>query len=112
MDKKIRIPVSSFKKDPSTVKFNFLTNGKKNTGFALLYEGVYYVYRNQCQHLPVELEWEENDFLDVNNRFIVCATHGALYEPQSGLCVSGPCNGESLISMAFEVVRNNIIVTV
>ena len=80
MDKKIKIAVESFKKDPSSVKFNFLTNGEKMTGFALLFDGSYYVYKNQCQHLPVELDWEENEFFDEDNKFIVCATHGANYK--------------------------------
>ena len=112
MDKKIKIAVSSFEKDPSTVKFKFFINGEKRTGFALLFEGGYYVYKNQCQHLPVELDWEDNDFFDETNKFIVCATHGALYEPQSGHCIAGPCNGENLISMAFEVTKDNIVITV
>ena len=112
MDKKIKIAISSFKNDPSTVKFNFLINGERMTGFALLFDGSYYVYKNQCQHLAVELDWEENNFFDEDNKFIVCATHGALYQPQSGLCIAGPCNGESLISMPFEITQNNIVVIV
>jgi len=51
-------------------------------------------------------------FLMRTNKFIVCATHGALYEPQSGHCIAGPCNGENLISMAFEVTKDNIVITV
>ena len=112
MDKKIKIAVTSFKKDPSTIKFKFLMKGENMTGFALLFDGGYYVYRNQCQHLPVELDWEENDFFDVDKKFIVCATHGALYQPQSGLCVAGPCNGENLMPIPFEVTQNYIVITV
>ena len=112
MDKKIKIAVESFKKDPSSVKFNFLTNGEKMTGFALLFDGSYYVYKNQCQHLPVELDWEENEFFDKDNKFIVCATHGALYQPQSGVCVAGPCNGKNLIAMPYEIANDFIVVTV
>ena len=61
MDKKIKIAVSSFEKDPSTVKFKFVFNGEKRTGFALLFDGDYYVYNNKCHHLPVELDGEDND---------------------------------------------------
>jgi nitrite reductase/ring-hydroxylating ferredoxin subunit len=27
---------------------------------------------------------------------LVCATHGALYQPDSGLCIAGPCRGARL----------------
>ena len=36
------------------------------------------------------------DFFDASKLYLVCATHGALYEPDSGLCVAGPCRGARL----------------
>jgi nitrite reductase/ring-hydroxylating ferredoxin subunit len=54
----------------------------------------------------------ENEFFDEDNKFIVCATHGALYQPQSGVCVAGPCNGKNLIAMPYEIANDFIVVTV
>ena len=35
-------------------------------------------------------------YLNAAGDRIVCAAHGALFEPDTGLCVQGPCLGESL----------------
>ncbi len=68
--------------------------------FALRVEGRVVAYRNECPHTGGELDWNEGDFLDAEGRLIVCATHGALFEPSSGRCVSGPCRGASLEPVA------------
>ncbi len=55
-----------------------------------------HVFLNRCPHLGVPLQWQENRFLDEEGVFIRCASHGALFERDSGLCVQGPCRGEHL----------------
>ncbi|MDR0781227.1 MAG: Rieske (2Fe-2S) protein [Pseudomonadales bacterium] len=54
------------------------------------------VYLNRCPHLGTPLHWEDGAFLDAERAFIRCATHGALFEKDSGLCVLGPCRDEAL----------------
>lgn len=111
MAESIKLLKKDFTSDPSTSKFKFFEYGEEKTGFALFYKGRYYVYKNQCQHLPVELDWVDNNFLEDEGSFIICTTHGAIYEPTSGLCVSGPCKGSSLKSMSFTMTKNEIVVT-
>ena len=60
-------------------------------GFALRFEGRVVAYLNRCQHVPVEMDWNPGDFLDSDKTFILCATHGAAYEPLTGRCAGGPC---------------------
>jgi len=79
----------------------FNVNGKAI--FAVKKLGKFYLYRNRCPHLGSELEWEDNAFLNSDGSFIQCHTHGALFEIENGLCVSGPCAGASLISVANQV---------
>ncbi|KKN81840.1 hypothetical protein LCGC14_0315130 [marine sediment metagenome] len=55
-----------------------------------------FVYENNCPHRGVPLEWVPDQFLDSSGRLIQCATHGALFLPESGECVAGPCVGQSL----------------
>lgn len=55
-----------------------------------------FVYENRCPHRGVPLEWVADQFLDSSQRLIQCATHGALFLPESGECVAGPCVGQSL----------------
>ena len=60
-------------------------------GFALRFEGRVVAYLNRCLHVPVEMDWNPGDFLDGDKTFILCATHGAAYEPLTGRCAGGPC---------------------
>ena len=63
-----------------------------------------YAYLNRCPHLGVPLQWQEQELLDPERQFIRCATHGALFEKHSGLCIQGPCRGESLWQFECRVV--------
>lgn len=68
--------------------------------FALAHDGQIHVYRNSCPHLGVELNWLEDQFFDADGALIQCATHGALFDPASGVCLAGPCRGQALERMA------------
>jgi len=51
---------------------------------------------NQCAHMALELDWSLGEFFDADGKYLVCATHGALYDPKSGACVGGACRGRPL----------------
>jgi nitrite reductase/ring-hydroxylating ferredoxin subunit len=46
--------------------------------------------------VPVELDWQHGEFFDDSKLYLICATHGALYAPESGHCLGGRCNGKGL----------------
>ena len=71
--------------------------------FAVRAHGSLRVYRNRCPHLGVALEWLEDQFLDIGKEFIQCATHGALFRIDNGDCVYGPCIGQRLEPVEFEL---------
>lgn len=77
--------------------------------FAIKKDGGLYLYRNRCPHLGVALEWLPDQFLDRDGEFIQCATHGALFRVEDGLCISGPCSGESLQALPFRIEGKSII---
>lgn len=58
-------------------------------------------YRNSCPHTGAPLEWLPDQFLDLDNSFIQCAIHGALFRPEDGYCLRGPCAGRSLEALAL-----------
>jgi len=58
--------------------------------------GVPRAYVNLCKHLPIPLDAGSRDFIAVDGTHLLCGTHGALYRREDGLCVDGPCEGESL----------------
>lgn len=76
--------------------------------FVLRWRGQVYAWRNECRHAPVELDWNPGRFLDDSGLYLVCTMHGALYEPDTGLCVSGPCTGKALYPLTV-VERDSAI---
>jgi nitrite reductase/ring-hydroxylating ferredoxin subunit len=61
------------------------------------------VYLNACPHLGVPLDWLPGRFMSADGRHLVCATHGAEFRLQDGLCLRGPCRGDRLTTVACEV---------
>ncbi|QYF91969.1 Rieske 2Fe-2S domain-containing protein [Massilia sp. PAMC28688] len=82
------------------VRFPVLAFGDKATGFVVRYDGKPYAYLNRCAHVPIELDWAEGEFFESSGLYIMCATHGAIYVPESGYCAGGPCKGARLRSIA------------
>jgi nitrite reductase/ring-hydroxylating ferredoxin subunit len=64
--------------------------------FAVRQDNSIFAYWNLCPHRNSPLNWIPNQFLDTENQLIQCALHGALFEIDSGLCIAGPCSGDSL----------------
>lgn len=77
--------------------------------FAVKYDGQIFVYKNECPHLGVNLEFEKDQFLDSEGQLIQCSTHGALFAIDSGHCLSGPCQGEHLEPVNHSIVDNEIV---
>ena len=81
------------------VRFELTRNGRKQPAFVIRYQDRVYAYLNLCAHRGVELDWEPGNFFDMSHQFLICATHGALYDPSTGICVRGPCAGMSLVNI-------------
>ncbi len=80
--KGIRFPVTAF--------------GEDAIAFVVRYGQRPYAYLNRCAHVPMELDWTEGEFFESSGLYLMCATHGALYEPDTGHCAGGPCRGGKL----------------
>jgi nitrite reductase/ring-hydroxylating ferredoxin subunit len=39
----------------------------------------------------MELDWQPNRVFDDSGQWLLCATHGAAYQPATGECAGGPC---------------------
>jgi nitrite reductase/ring-hydroxylating ferredoxin subunit len=101
MEQLIKIPKTQVPYTKAVTKKILLENG--GSILLIVFKNNYYAYKNQCQHLPVELDWGNEDFFDEEKEYIVCATHGAMYEPETGFCICGPCAGKKLQSVELEV---------
>ncbi|TNF33350.1 MAG: Rieske (2Fe-2S) protein [Gammaproteobacteria bacterium] len=89
--------------DPGARGFELLQEGREFLMFLVKRNGEVYGYRNQCPHARVNLEWREDDFLDMDKEWIQCSVHGALFRIETGDCVSGPCNGRGLQALDIHV---------
>ena len=80
--------------------------------FAVRKDGQLFVYFNNCPHLDVALEWQEDQFLDSDKALIQCCNHGALFIIENGECVAGPCLGDSLQALPFRIENNQVSVDI
>lgn len=93
--------------DCRTKKFRLILDQgygpKPAEAFLIFFDGEFHAYINSCRHVGVPLDWAPNEFFEETDRLLLCRTHGALYEPATGLCVGGPCIGKSLVRIPIEV---------
>ena len=78
------------------VRFALRAPDGAQNGFAIRSCGAVRAYVNRCPHLGTQLDWQPGEFFDVAGLYLVCSTHGAMFEPGTGYCVAGPCRGASL----------------
>jgi nitrite reductase/ring-hydroxylating ferredoxin subunit len=83
-------------------RFEISYRGRTMPAFAVRYQGQAFAYLNQCAHVAMELDWQPGQFFDGEQRYLICATHAALYEPATGHCVAGPCVGKKLIPLKLK----------
>lgn len=88
--------------------FDVLLWGQPARAFAMRFGGLPVGYINRCAHVPVELDWLPGEFLDREQRYIICAVHGATYEPADGRCVGGPCGRGKLMALAMTEVDGQV----
>lgn len=77
-------------------RFTVMRRGGEEAAFAVRFRGLVHAFMNRCGHVPVELDWQHGEFFDSSGLYLICATHGALYAPESGRCLGGRCNGKGL----------------
>jgi nitrite reductase/ring-hydroxylating ferredoxin subunit len=67
------------------------------------YQGELLAFVNRCPHVGIALDWVDNQFFTVDQRYLMCANHGAVFEPATGECVWGPCVGAALQKLQVEI---------
>jgi nitrite reductase/ring-hydroxylating ferredoxin subunit len=89
-------------------RFAFEFDGRTYAGIAYDFGGEVHAVVNSCPHRGTELDWQPGQVFDESGLYLVCATHGALFEPDTGRCVGGPCQGASLKRIAVDVIGNTV----
>ncbi len=83
------------------VSFDVVYQGQTCRAFAVRYQGRVHGYLNRCSHVAMEMDYQPDRFFDLTGHRLICATHGAMYQPDTGVCVGGPCRG-GLIKIALD----------
>ena len=97
--------------DPGCREFEIGDGDWPFRGFVVRQGDAVYAYQNVCAHVGHPLNWAPNSFLTKDRSAIICSSHGAVFEIDSGLCVAGPCLGKSLRSVDAEVRDGVVYVT-
>ncbi len=93
-----------------TTTFRLERAGSSVHGFVVNHEGHYHAYVNSCPHVGTPLDLWPNEFFTDDGRALICSTHGALYEPASGLCTAGPCVGDRLTPLPLTLEADTLVV--
>ena len=97
--------------EPGSVKkFWLICQSYRIDGFLINYQGGFHAYVNRCRHMTTPLDFVRYQFFTEDGEHLVCMTHGAIYDPRSGLCVEGPCKGLSLYPLPVLVERGEVLV--
>ena len=84
----------------TAVPVDVVYQGQTCRAFAIRFAGEVHAYLNRCGHIPMEMDLQLNHFFDSSGQWLVCATHGAVYQPQTGACQGGPCRA-GLVKIAL-----------
>jgi nitrite reductase/ring-hydroxylating ferredoxin subunit len=65
-------------------------------------------YENRCPHRGTTLDWAPDRFMTEDSTHLQCATHGARFRVEDGVCVYGPCVGQALTPLVIECVDGEV----
>ena len=94
--------------DPGAKGFRMGEGDWPLRGFVVRHGAEVRAYVNYCPHAGFPLNWSPDAFLADEAPLIRCGMHGALFEIETGRCVSGPCVGRGLRPLPVHVVRGYV----
>jgi nitrite reductase/ring-hydroxylating ferredoxin subunit len=66
-------------------------------------------YVDRCPHAGLPLAQRLDAYLTPGGDRIACSWHGAIFAIEDGLCLGGPCAGQSLTAWPVTIADGNII---
>lgn len=95
--------------DPGAKGFTLGQGDWPLRGFVVRRGDVVRGWVNHCPHAGYPLDSRPDGFLADHAPLIQCSAHGALFDIESGYCVSGPCAGLSLRPIEVRVTRGYVV---
>jgi nitrite reductase/ring-hydroxylating ferredoxin subunit len=82
--------------DPGAKGFVFRAGEQLFLSFVVRRNGRLCGYVDRCPHAGTPLAMLPDRYLTREGDLILCSTHGAMFRPEDGLCLAGPCAGRAL----------------
>jgi nitrite reductase/ring-hydroxylating ferredoxin subunit len=95
--------------DPGARAFTMGEGDWPLRGFVVRHRDTVRAYANHCPHAGFPLDSVPGRFLAPGTSIILCGMHGALFDLESGRCLSGPCSGLSLRALSVRVERGYVM---
>jgi nitrite reductase/ring-hydroxylating ferredoxin subunit len=87
--------------------FDPFENGRDSL-FVLRHHGKLLAWRNACPHRGYEgapMAWRKDAYLNKEGSHVICSGHGALFDPETGIGLPGPCKGLALEAITITVTQ-------
>jgi nitrite reductase/ring-hydroxylating ferredoxin subunit len=82
--------------EPGALEFRVGDRDWPFRGFLVRWQGQLHAYENVCPHAGHPLNFKPDGFFNIDESLLMCSSHGAVFAPDSGECVAGPCAGSCL----------------
>ena len=77
-------------------------------GLVVRWQGEVYAYANICPHKGHPLNIESDGFFTADKKQLICVSHGAMFEPATGVCSFGPCAGAQMQPLECRVENGTV----
>lgn len=94
--------------DPGAVGFEIGGGDWPFRGVVVRRGGLLRAYANVCPHRGHPLDALPGRFFETGAALLRCGSHGALFDPDTGLCLVGPCAGQRLAALDCRVVDGEV----
>ena len=95
--------------DPDSRSFSVGEGDWPLRGFLVRRGEQVFAYINRCPHAGHPLNLRLDRFLTADGALILCNSHGAVFEIHTGVCVAGPCPGQSLRPIPVRIENDQVL---
>lgn len=78
-------------------------------GFIVRDGEILHGYVDRCPHAGWPMSVLPDRYLTKDGSYVLCSSHGALFEKDTGECIAGPCVGDRLEAWPVEVVGDEVV---
>ena len=96
--------------DPGALEFETGKGDWPFRGVIVRWNGEVHAYANICPHAGHPLNLEPAGFFTADRQQLICSSHGAVFNPESGQCTGGPCVGQQLHRLSCRLQGDAVLV--